>query len=169
MIARQVHWLRVRLREFLVDLDEGKIRSYQTMYYVLITVAGVNLMFVADEPPQMLQDSLGPQYYAAWLVLNLVCPPMALFGRWITSRAAKKPPGQPNSAYGAAVLQLAGDGGVWGAIIVYVACVINTTWWGQGLYGAFFVLMGVPGGFMFALRSARRLLQIKRRERRMMP
>jgi hypothetical protein len=53
---------------------------------------------------------------------------------------------------------------VWGAIITYIACVINTSLWGQGLYGAFFVLMGVPGGFMFTLRSVRRLLQIRRNE-----
>ena len=64
-------------------------------------------------------------------------------------------------------MQFAGDGGVWGLILVYTACLINTTYWGQPLYVTIYFLMGIPGGFMFTLRSMRRLRQIKRRERRL--
>lgn len=157
--------MRVQIRAFFQRIDAESISTFQTMYYSLIIFAGLYLALAANAPPQNVEPVMGHWQYHAWLGLNILCPTMTLIGRWLTHRAAAIPAGEANPARGAAWMQLVGDGGVWGAIIIYVACLAETTWWGQGLYGAFFVLMGVPGGFMFTLRSARRLWQIRARER----
>jgi hypothetical protein len=156
--------IRQQTRGFFLALDQERISTYQTMYYLLIITAGLYLALVASAPPQLIEVTLGPINYLGFLALNIVCPLMTLIGRRIVTLAARRPLGGSNGAFGGAWLQLAGDSGVWGAIIVYIACVINTSVWGQGLYGAFFVLMGVPGGFMFTLRSVRRLMQIRAAE-----
>jgi hypothetical protein len=166
-VAEQVAWLRRRLRAFLTAIDAESIASFQAMYYTLIITAGLYLVFAATAPPQNVEPVMGHPQYQWWLGLNIVCPAMSLIGRRLTTRAGKAAPGEPNPGLGAAWMQLTGDAGVWFAIILYVWCVAATSWWGQGLYGAFFVLMGIPGGGMFTLRSFRRLLQIKRREKRL--
>jgi hypothetical protein len=156
-----------RRQRFFEGLDAESIRGFQTMYYWFIVVAGL-YQLVSDGPPEPVAASLGPPYYEGWVLLNIVCPIMTLIGRRIFGKVGRDTlPGAPNGSRGAALLQLAGDGGVWGLILIYTACLINTTYFGQPLYVTIYFLMGVPGGFMFTLRSVRRVLQIKRREQRM--
>lgn len=158
---------RRKVQRFFRLLDDERIDTFQVMYYVLIVVAGSYLMFVARTAPVGIEDQdllmpiLGHPFYEGWCALNIICPMMTLIGRHIGVKAAGLAEGQANSGVGAAWLRLAGDTGVWGAILIYIVCVFNTAWWGQGLYGAFFVMMGVPGGFMFSLRSMRRLMQMR--------
>jgi hypothetical protein len=167
MVPAVIGALVRRYKAFLTVLDAESIVAFQAMYYTIIAGAGLYLWLAADAPPQNVEPVMGHVQYQLWLGLNIICPIGTLVGRWLTSRSAKIDAGEPNPALGAAWLQFVCDAGVWGAIAIYVACIFETTEWGAGLYGAFFVLMGIPGGFMFTLRSGRRLLQIKKRERRM--
>lgn len=155
------HELRVRKRRFLADLDAERISSFQSFYYPMIMVAGLYCGFGADAPTAALADTLGRPVYLGWLCLNIACPMSTLLGRRLYAKAATAQPGQPNPAAGAAAMQLVGDGGVWGAILIYFGCFVNTFYWGQGIYPTFFFLMGIPGGFMFTLRSWRRWRQIR--------
>lgn len=166
-----IHWLlRVfddRRRRFFENLDEESIRGFQTMYYWFIVCAGL-YQVVSNGPPEAVAVSLGHPYYEGWVWLNVACPPMTLIGRRIFSKVGKdSEPGDPNGSHGAALLMLAGDGGVFGLIVIYTACLVNTVYWGQPLYTTIYFLMGIPGGFMFTLRSVRRLMQIRRRARRL--
>lgn len=168
LLARVRRMAKARRRKFFETLDTESIRGFQTMYYWFIIFAGLYLVFGASGPPEAIAVSLGHPYYEGWVWLNIVCPLMTLWGRRVYDNAGKRAaPGEPNSSRAGATLQFAGDGGVWGLILIYTACLINTTYWGQPLYVTIYFLMGIPGGFMFTLRSARRLRQIKRRERRM--
>lgn len=162
VVASQV---KEQTQRFLRTLDAESARTFQTLYYTVIPAAGLYLMLEAELPPQALEETLGSPAYDGWLLLNIVCPPLALFGRRLTSRSVKAEVGDPNSAYGAAWLQLTGDFGTWSAICIYAACVVNAAFFGEALYAAFFVAMGVPGGFLFTLRSVRRLRQIEQREK----
>lgn len=160
------HWLAVRKLKFDEAIDKERVSDYQKFYYPMIFIGGVYLAFAADDPTQALADTLGPVAFDGWLGLHLVCPWMTLLGRRIYAQAGRAAPGEPNGAYGAAWMQLSGDGGIWGAILVYVGCIFNTFYWGQALYPSFYLLMGVPGGFLFTYRSLRRLRQINRRAKR---
>jgi hypothetical protein len=146
-------------------LDAEKVSTFQTMYYCLFTATAVLLIFFPDFHLQYVSSELGRPYYDAWLFVNLICPSLTLIGRRFTTQAAHTRPGQPNSAYGAAWLQFCGDIGVWGNILVYVTSMILTGWWTKEIYVSAFLMMGVAGGGMFTARSARRILQIDRRNR----
>lgn len=154
-------------RRFLQNLDEERISSFQTFYYWMIVLAGLYIWLVAEEPTRALLDTLGPGVYEGWVVLNLVCPLMTLIGRKLYNKSADIGEGKPNPAYGAALLQLWGDAGVWSAILIYAGCFFTTFYWGEPLYATFFFLMGIPGGFRFTWRSWRRIRQIHRTERRL--
>lgn len=168
---RRARWIRrtvkTRWRRFAAALDSESVTTFQTMYYVLIVTAGLYLWLVARIPTQALEETLGSIAYSAWLALNIICPAMSLYGRRLFTVASRIKPGEPNPGLLGAWLQAIGDSGVWGAISIYVACIINTSYWGQSLYASFFVLMGVPGGFMFTLRSWRRICQINARAKRL--
>jgi hypothetical protein len=133
------------------------------VYYPLIISFSLYLAFLADGAPQGVDVTLGHGYYYVWLVLGSVFPALSLFGRYLFEASAKTVDGEPNSAYGGAWLMLGGDFGVWSAILIYLACVINAAWWGQAFWGLGFVFMGVPGGAIFTYRSYRRLRQINQR------
>lgn len=162
MIRRRLPTLWHKL---IAVLRNEAIVALQTMYYVMIIIAGVYLALAANAPPQNVEPVMGHPQYEAWLGLNILCPAMTLIGRRLGRVAANVAPGSPNPAKGAAWLQLFGDIGVWGAVTIYVLCVIETTDWGAGLYGAFFAFMGVPGGALFTLLSTWRLMQISHGER----
>lgn len=173
-LKRPIVWLRRELvyrievgrrqiRRFGIVVDRELVSDYQKFYYPMIFLSGMYLAFVADEPTMALAVTLGRPFYLCWLGLHLVCPWMTLLGRRIYAKAKTTAPGEPNGALGAAWMQFAGDGGVWGAILIYVFCLFNTAYWGQAIYPSFYLLMGVPGGFMFTYRSFRRLRQINRR------
>lgn len=167
IVREPLEWARGAIQRLLRDIDAESIRTFQTMYYVLIIAAGLYLLLAASGPPQTIEETLGNPEYKIWLTANIVCPLMTLVGRRVYRLAAAVPPGEPNSARGGAWLQIAGDGGVWAAICIYVLCVFNTSEWGQGLYAVFFVIMGIPGGAMFTLRSVRRVREIKKHDRRL--
>lgn len=154
------------LREWLRHLDAESIATFQIMYYTLFTVAGALLIFFPDFNVQYVDQTLGRRHYDAWLAVNLICPSLTLIGRRFTTLAARTAPGKPNSAYGAAWLQLAGDSGVWGNVLVYFVSMILTGLWMKELYTFAFILMGVAGGGMFTARSVRRLIQIEKADRR---
>lgn len=164
---RRVRWLWGRLDRLLSPLDAEKVTGHQTVYYVLMATAGLYLWLGARNPTATLEDTLGPTFYNAWLILNIACPLVSLYGRRLITVASRIRPDEPNPALAGAWLQLAGDGGAWGAVIVYIACIFNTTYWGQAIYPSFFVLMGVPAGFMFTVRSWRRISQINRLAKRL--
>lgn len=170
-IVRRALWLRRKLdarrRKFLYDIDQERISSFQSFYYPMVFVAGLYLAFGADEPTRALADTLGSTAFHSWLALHFICPPATLIGRRMWRKADTAAAGEPNSGLLGARLQLLGDGGVWAAICIYVACLINTSYWGSAIYPSFYLLMGVPGGFMFTLRSWRRLRQINERARQM--
>lgn len=173
-VRRQVWWLRRKLddaliaaleyaigarQRFLQDIDDESIRGYQKWYYPTIIVAGLYCWLGADQPTQALAVTLGQVAYSSWLLLHFLCPPAALIGRWVYDRGERL--GKRDTLYLGARLQLIGDAGVWAAILIYVACLINTTYWGAAIYPSFYLLMGIPGGFRFTLRSWRRLRQLK--------
>lgn len=157
--------LKARWYSFLRSLDREQVGSFKITYYLFIIAGGLYLLFAADGVPDPIAASMGHPYYEVWLLFNIGCPTVTLLGRWVMSVAAEKGQGEANSAIGGAWMRLFGDMGVWGAIIIYTVCVITSGWWGQPLYAVFYVMMGVPGGFMFTLRSWRRLRQIGHRER----
>lgn len=151
-------------RSFLRSLDAESVGQFKVTYYTMILIGGLYLAAVADGAPDPIAYSMGPGFYRFWLGVNIICPAITLIGRHLMIRAAAAEEHAPNSAVGAAWMRLTGDVGVWGAIIIYAVCVFNTSWWGQPLYAFFYLLMGVPGGFMFTLRSWRRIQEIRRRE-----
>lgn len=151
----------------LARLDSETVTAYQTVYYVILICAGLYLWLGARVPTQALEDTLGPNIYNGWLALNIAAPLSTLYGRRLMTVSARMKPGEPNPGLAGAWLQAAGDGGVWGAVIVYVGCVFNTAYWGQAIYPSFFVLVGVPAGLMFSVRSWRRICQINRSAKRL--
>lgn len=151
---------------WLRRLDAESISTFQSMYYVVFSITAVLLIFFPDFHVQYVSTVLGRGYYDAWVLVNLICPTLTLIGRRFTTRAAMVRPGEQNFAYGAAWLQLCGDSGVWGNVLVYVGSMIATDWWSKEIYVFAFLLMGVAGGGMFTIRSVRRIVQIKQLERR---
>lgn len=144
--------------KFLEGLDDESIRGYQKFYYPTVMVAGLYLWLAADAPTQALADTLGEVAFSSWLLLHFICPPATLIGRRVYARGESE--FRRDLKRLGARLQLLGDSGVWAAICIYVACLINTTYWGDAIYPSFYLLMGVPGGFRFTLRSWRRLRQV---------
>lgn len=178
MISLTDQWRRLRevdprqIRDALVErgkkfnavIDAEQIEPFQKyVYYPIVITFTVYLAFFADGPPQAVEETLGTLAYDCWLMLGAVFPALSLLGRRLYNNAARTAPGEPNSAYGGAWLMLAGDFGVWQAIAIFMACVLNAAWWGQAFWGLGFVVMGIPGGGIFTYRSARRLRQIRRR------
>lgn len=163
MMRRQLNWLRRqyvwRRRRYLDNLRKETVEGYQRFYYPMIMTAGLYLWLGADQPTTALRDTLGDHAYNGWLLLHFVCPPVALYGRHRFDTAKIK----ADKLFGAR-LQLLGDGGVWAAICIYVACLANTFYWGQAIYPSFFLFMGVPGGFRFTMRSWQRLRETKELE-----
>jgi len=151
----------------MARLDSEKVTSFQTTYYILLAAGSTYLWLGARRGTETIEQTLTPVAYNGWLILNIAAPICTLWGRRLVTISARIKPNEPNPALLGAWLQAAGDGGVWGAICIYIGCVINTTWWGQPLYASFFVLMGVPAGFMFTVRSWRRICQINARANRM--
>lgn len=161
MIARRAgRWTRLR-KGFLHAVDHELVWIFQLTYDIIFILAGLYLGLIAYGPPQNVEPVMGPLFYQAWVWLNVVCPVMTQLGRYLTGSAARVQPDHPNSSVGGATLQLTGDLGIWGIVLIYLACVFQTTSWGQAVYAVFFVGMGVPGGFLFTFRSARRIKQIK--------
>lgn len=154
-------FLRQRVRKYLQAIDREHIGFFQTwVYYPCVLSAGLYLLVGADDPTEALEDTLGTRAYMSWLALNIACPVFALWGRrvWEYSHHHHL----PSRCRLAAGLMLIGDGGIFGAILVYVGCLINTVYWGQALYPTFFFLMSIPTGFNFTFRSWRRLRQLDR-------
>lgn len=164
---REGRWSRLR-RAFIKAVDDERITPFQLIYDIIFVCAGLYLGLVAQVPPQNIEPVMGSMYYDWWLALNIVCPILTQLGRYLTAKAARTPVGEPNPALGAAWLQFTGDFGIWCVVAIYLVCVAQTAYWGQAIYAIFFVFMGVPGGFLFTLRSWRRIHQIGHRERRMM-
>lgn len=160
-----MHYILKTVIEFLRKLDTESVTTFQTMYYVVFTVAAVFMVAMPDIHAYYVSGSLGRYYYDMWLMATLVCPSLTMIGRRLTTRAAHTPPNRPNFAYGAAYLQLSGDLGVWGTILVYVTSMMITDWWSKELYTFGFMIMGVAGGAMFTMRSMRRIIQINQRTR----
>lgn len=148
-------------------LDREEVRAFQGMYYVIFSLGAVVLLFVPgiDAAAGQLYLMLGPASYKGWAAINLVCPPITLIGRRMTSQAALKSPGESNSAWGAAWLQLTGDAGVWFGVTIFVYELFryDPWWWAKNLFIFLFLIMGVLGGSMFTFRSTRRLIGTKRR------
>lgn len=158
--------LHQKIDHFNAMVDAELIVPFQKyIFYPIITIMTAYLAFGAVAPPQAVEENLSGFYYDAWLVLGLAFPPLSILGRHFYERAAKAEEG--NSAYGGAYTMLFGDFGVWSSIVVYVVCTIDTFWWGQGLWAVGFVLMGIPACAIFTYRSARRVIQIRRRETRL--
>jgi hypothetical protein len=151
---------------WLRRLDAESVSTFQSMYYVIFTTTSIFLIFFPDFHVQYVSAEVGPNYYDAWVMVNLVCPSLTLIGRRLTTLAARVASGHPNSAYGAAWLQLCGDSGVWGNVLVYVSSMIATGWWAKEIYVFAFLMMGVAGGGMFTARSMRRIMQINQQNRR---
>lgn len=155
---------RNRRNGFYAAIDSESMVPFQTMYYYIFIVAGVYLIFLATEQVQAVEPVMGDHQYIIWCWLNIVCPTLSLVGRWVYKRAAGKAPGENNASVAASVLQLTGDFGIWWTVNIYLICFIQTTEFGSAVYGVFFCFMGFPGGFMFTLRSLRRLEQIRHKE-----
>jgi hypothetical protein len=166
IIQRPISAARRILQRAIIMLDTEQVRAFQAMYYVIFMTTAGCLLFVPALSSQSVADVLNPPYYDGWLWMNFICPMLTLLGRRLTTRAAHVEPGKPNSAMGAAWLQLTGDSGVWMGVILYTTCVFNNGWWREHLYVVAFVSMGIMGGGMFTARSIRRLAQINRRDRR---
>lgn len=158
--AKFKHRLAARQAAFDRIVDAESIVAFQQyIYYPFIILFTGYLVIGAGGPPQSIEETLGTTSYHLWLVLGTVFPVLTLIGRRLcnpTEKAGLTP--KP----GHALLQLAGDFGVWSAIVVYMLCVGNTFWWGQAIWGVGFVAMGVPGGFVLTYRSWRRWRQSKR-------
>lgn len=157
--------LATTARKLLELLDREEVRAFQGMYYVLFTVCAGMLIWVPGMSAEYVSITIGGWSYDMWLWLTLCCPSLTILGRQMTVRASYRGPGESNTAYGGACFQLTGDCGVWASIDIYAYGLLETDWWQHHLYTSFFILMGVLGGGMFTLRSARRLEQIKRRDR----
>lgn len=153
------------VRKLLSSLDAEKVTTFQTMYYWLFITSALVLIFIPQVHVASISSSLTKDTYTAWLGVNLICPILTLTGRNLTGRASHVEPGKPNPAYGAAVLQLVGDGGVWACINIYIASIIKAGTWLQEFMCFIFLVMGVLGGGMFTVRSVRRLVGIERRNR----
>jgi hypothetical protein len=158
--------LRKLVGKFFEVLDAERVSTFQTMYYFLFITAALVLIFVPQAHVAGLSATLSKFHYSAWLAVNLICPVLTLIGRRLTLRASHVDPDEPNPAYGAAILQLVGDFGVWSCINIYIASFILAGTWVQEFTCFIFLVMGVLGGGMFTVRSVRRLVGIERRNRR---
>lgn len=158
-------------RRFELQVDEERAEDLQRVYYPMLMVAGLYCWLGSDEMTKPLTAMIGQgpvssTAIGAFIGLHLVCPVLTLAGRRLTKKTSKIPHGEPNPGVGAAMAQLSGDGGILGAILIYFACIVGSFEWGQPMYTTFYFLMGIPGGFLFTLRSWRRWRQIKKRGRR---
>lgn len=150
-------------------LDREEVRAFQGMYYVVFCAGGLMLLLVpgVDAACGEVYLMLGPASYMAWAWIVVICPPITLIGRRLTNLSTGREPGESNPAWGAAWLQFTGDVGVWLAvnIFVYELFRLDQRWWELNLFLFLFLIMGVLGGFMFTVRSVRRLIGIKRTAR----
>lgn len=172
MVLRRVaHRLGRLRREFIRNfnqaLDEEQVKPFHYTYLIIFIVAGLYLLLFAQGAPQNVEPVMGHGSYLLWCGLNVACPVSTLVGKHFTKKSAGLDPHTPNPALGAAWLQFTGDFGVWATVVIYLICFAQTSYWGQSVYGVFFVFMGVPGGFYFTLRSVRRIRQINRRASRL--
>lgn len=151
---------------FLRVLDDESIDSFQVMYYTIFTAFAAMVIFLPHQR-QEARDFMATPIYVVWLMMNLLCPLMTLLGRRIQRRTAVKRVGENNYGVGAAWLRLTGDLGVWWSVNLWTLVLFQTGWWESNLFVVYFMSMGVFGGFMFTLRSLRRLQQIRHIERNM--
>lgn len=154
------------IRRWLLSLDSEKVATFQTMYYRLFTVGAIMLMVFPGIHVESMRRSLNSTNYAVWLIVTFICPILTLVGRKLTHVASFREPDQPNPAYGAAILQLVGDLGVWACVNIYIVSFVQSGTWVQEFLSFIFLVMGVLGGGMFTVRSLRRLTAIERRNRR---
>lgn len=154
------------VHKFFETLDAEKVSTFQTMYYWLFVSGALILIFIPQSHVSSMSQTLSKFHYSAWLAVNLVCPVLTLVGRRLTLRSSHVDPGEPNPAYGAAILQLVGDFGVWACVNIYIVSFIQAGTWLQEFTCFVFLVMGVLGGGMFTIRSFRRLVGIERRNRR---
>lgn len=157
-------WLKI-----LELLDREQVLAFQGMYYTVFCIGGLLMLFVPgiDAAAGQVYLMLGPTSYRGWAAMVVVCPPITLVGRRLTTMSTGRAPGDPNPAWGAAWLQFTGDFGVWTAINIFCWELFryDHQWWSENLFLFLFLLMGVLGGFMFTFRSVRRLVDIKREVR----
>lgn len=165
-VAAVFTYTRLRIKSE-VRLREERIQDYQAFYYPMIATAGVYCWLVADDLTTAMEPVLGGWSYGGWLALNIICPIIARVGRHMTAHAATKVEGENNPAVMGALLQLTGDAGVFGAIIIYFVCFCAVFYWGMPMYTTFFFLMGIPGGFLFTIRSVQRWNEIRAREKKL--
>jgi hypothetical protein len=146
-------------------LDREEVRAFQGMYYLSFMAGAILLVLLPHADAGIVDDMLGQDSYHVWLAINIICPLLTLIGRRLTTLAARKAPGESNSAWGAAWMQLAGDFGVWSGVnvFVYEQFRYDVWWWREDIYIGLFLLMGVLGGAMFTFRSVRRLVSVKRK------
>ena len=148
-------------------LDEEKVPIYQVTSYAVVSLAGLYLLVSFNSTTSRLQEILYPVVYIGWLITNIVAPIFTFVGRYLFTRAANVSSGRPNSAYGAAYLQLLGDMGVLSAMLLYSVYMVENFYYGEFLYTPFFLITGILGGVLFSLRSWRRIHQIRLASRRL--
>lgn len=162
-----IRQVRKLLKQFLRVLDDERIDNFQVMYYIVFATFAAMLLLLPGLPRQEAEDILAPPIYYGWLLMNLVCPISTLVGRRIGQQVAGKEEGEANAGAGAAWLRLFGDSGVWNSVNLWMVVLFYTDWWKANLFVVYFMIMGVFGGFMFTLRSIRRLAQIRHLQRRL--
>lgn len=180
-----VHTTRISMANVVKKLnellDQERVRAFQGMYYIAFMLGAIILFFVPQLDAGTIRTSLheicsefesidnvlSQPYYDIWLLINTICPIFTLVGRRMTLIASRKGAWEDNTALGAAGLQLTGDSGVWAGVNIFLICLfsINADWWKGNVYFSLFMLMGVLGGMMFTIRSARRLVHIRTRIR----
>lgn len=146
------HWIKA----FWKAVDDETISLFQNLFYFLLICAGTYGLLVAGGVPQAVEETMTRPFYLLWLGLNVIAPAICLLGKRLKG----------NFAYSGMWLQLAGDIGSFFALAAYIGAVLETSWWGRGVYAIFIVAMGFAGTMLFLARDVRRLRQVEREVRK---
>lgn len=118
------HRYRHAKHRFFTLLDAEGVGVFQALVYWHIGfAAGLYGLLVAGGTPQAVEDAMGPVWNAIWLWLCLAIM-VCLVGKRIHWDAGMW-------------LQLSGDLAASGVLLIYIVATLESSWWGQALFGVF--------------------------------
>lgn len=146
------------VRRFWNAVDSEGVGLFQWMGYIILSFgAGIYNLFFAAQPSTAVVGVMGQPYYEIWLWMLIVLPLVCLVGKSLNG----------DFTLTGMLLQLVGDVGAGGSLLIFTLASALTTDWGlEGNIGGFNTLIIFLCVVIFATRDVRRLTQVERRARK---
>ena len=129
-------------------IDSETVRLYQAVMYTCYLFAGI-YMASFGRAPSTIQQAMGAHAHYAWIGLMIACPLLVLLGTRV-----------PNKWSGL-WLQLGGNVGVVTCLATYVAAVLQSPWWGTGVFAVWGYVGLTVCTAAIILRDGRRIHQTR--------